>query len=305
MIKKITNRIKNPNLIALDLFNKIAKYLSDEDFLMCRFRIFMGKRLDLKNPKTFNEKLQWLKLYDRNPLYTTLVDKFAVKDWVASKVGIKYVIPTLNVYDSIDEINLAELPKQFVLKTTHYGDSLGVIVCKDKEKFDFANAKSRLQKSMELDYYKAGREWPYKNVIRRIIAEEYKEDQFGELRDYKFLCFDGVVKAMFVATDRSTGHVCFDYFDKEFNHLNLVQNHPMYGKPIAKPQNYEKMIELAEKLSEGFPHVRVDLYNVNGDIYFGEMTFYHYGGMIKFHPEEWDYTFGSWLQLPNTKLTNE
>ena len=265
----------------------------------------MGKRLDLKNPTSYNEKLQWLKLYDRNPLYTKLVDKVAVKDYVASIIGNEYIIPTLKVYKSPEEVRIEDLPERFVLKTNHDGDSLGVFVCKDKKNFDFNKAISILSKNLQHNYYYTGREWPYKNVNPVIFAEEYKEDEFGELRDYKFFCFNGVVKALFVATDRSVGHVKFDYFDRDFNHLDFTQSHPMSNVTLKKPDNFEKMIELAERLSKGLPHVRIDLYNCNGRIYFGEMTFYHYGGMIKFHPEEWDYKFGSWLQLPKYKRTDE
>lgn len=305
MLNKIFNRIKNPQLIVLDIFNKFSKYLTDEQFLRYRFRIVMGKRLDLKNPTSYNEKLQWFKLYDRNPLYTKLVDKVAVKDYVASIIGNEYIIPTLKVYKSPEEVRIEDLPERFVLKTNHDGDSLGVFVCKDKKNFDFNKAISILSKNLQHNYYYTGREWPYKNVNPVIFAEEYKEDEFGELRDYKFFCFNGVVKALFVATDRSVGHVKFDYFDRDFNHLDFTQSHPMSNVTLKKPDNFEKMIELAERLSKGLPHVRIDLYNCNGKIYFGEMTFYHYGGMIKFHPEEWDYKFGSWLQLPKYKRTDE
>lgn len=305
MLNKIFNRIKNPQLIVLDFFNKFSKYLNDEQFLRYRFRIVMGKRLDLKNPTSYNEKLQWLKLYDRNPLYTKLVDKVAVKDYVASIIGNEYIIPTLKVYKSPEEVRIEDLPERFVLKTNHDGDSLGVFVCKDKKNFDFNKAISILSKNLQHNYYYTGREWPYKNVNPVIFAEEYKEDEFGELRDYKFFCFNGVVKALFVATDRTVGHVKFDYFDRDFNHLDFTQSHPMSNVTLKKPDNFKKMIELAERLSKGLPHVRIDLYNCNGKIYFGEMTFYHYGGMIKFHPEEWDYKFGSWLQLPIYKRTDE
>ena len=299
MIEKIVARIKNPTLILLDFFNKVSKYMSDELFLRCRFRIVMGKKLDLKNPTTYNEKLQWLKLYDRNPEYTRLVDKIAVKGFVEETIGPEYVIPTLKVYTAPEDVNINDLPKQFVIKTNHDGDSLGVFVCKDKNTFDFKKALSSLSKNLKRNYYYTGREWPYKNVKPYIFVEEYKEDESGELRDYKFFCFNGIVKALFVATERSKGQVKFDYFDRDFNHLNLRQSHPTSDKPIPKPQNFELMIQLAEKLSKGIPHVRVDLYNCNGHIYFGEMTFYHYGGMIKFHPEKWDYIFGEWITLPN------
>ena len=304
-LAKVANRLRHPYLIALDVFNRIAPRLDDEHFLRYRFRIVMGKKLNLKDPESYNEKIQWLKLYDRNPLYTTLVDKVAVKDYVASRIGEEYIIPTLKVYSSPEDVKLDELPEKFVLKTNHDGDSLGVFVCKDKSTFDFEKALAQLTKNTQRNYYYTGREWPYKDVKPCIFAEKYEEDESGELMDYKFFCFEGKVKAIFVATERSTGHVKFDYYDRDFNHLDFVQSHPMSGKNIPKPQNYDKMIEVAEKLSGGIPHVRVDLYNCSGKILFGEMTFYHYGGMIKFHPEEWDYTFGSWLTLPEKKYGAE
>lgn len=282
------------------LFNKIGvlKLLSDKCFIKFQYRALMGERLDLVMPLTYNQKLNWLKLYNRNPLYTILVDKYEVKKWVSQRLGGEdIIIPTISVYNSIEEINVKALPNQFVLKATHSGDSMGVVVCKDKSLFNEREALTQLKKSLKMNYYKLGREWPYKNVPRRIIAEKYMEDEYGELRDYKFFCFNGEVKALFVATNRSTGHVCFDYFDSNFNHLNLKQSHPNYNGIIDKPKNYERMVEIATKLSKGIPHVRVDLYNVNGEIFFGEMTFFHYGGLIPFHPSEWDYTFGSWIDL--------
>ena len=221
---------------------------------------------------------------------------------MANIIGEDHIIPTLEVWDCVDALDLSNLPDSFVLKTTHDGDSKGVIICKDKSKINIETVKSQLRKNMETNYYKFGREWPYKNVTPRIIAERYMEDESGELRDYKFFCFDGTVKASFIATERSTGHVKFDYFDRDFNHLDLIQSHPMSDKQIAKPQNYDEMLDIAEKLSKNIPHVRVDLYNCNGKIFFGEMTIYHYGGMIKFNPEEWDYTFGSWLNLPDKRV---
>lgn len=305
MFEKIVNRLRHPNLILLDLFNIVSKYIDDEHFIKYRFRIVMGKKININNPITYNEKLQWLKLYDRNPLYTTLVDKIQVKDYVAEIIGTEYIIPTIKVYESPSEIKLNDLPNQFVLKTNHDGDSLGVFVCKDKNTFDLDKALVTLSNNLKRNYYYTGREWPYKNVKPYIFAEKYEEDEYGELRDYKFFCFDGKVKAVFIATERSSGHVKFDYFDRDFNHLDFIQSHPMSDKQINKPANYEEMIIIAEKLSKGIPHVRVDLYNCNGRILFGEMTFYHYGGMIKFHPEEWDYIFGSWLSLPINKCNNE
>ena len=297
-IDKLIFRIKNPRYILLDIFNLFSPLLSDKGFLKLRFRIIMGRKLDLISPRAYNDKLQWLKLYDRRPIYTTFVDKYAVKNYVAEIIGEEHIIPTLKVWDSVADLDLSDLPSSFVLKTTHDGDSKGVIICKDKSKIDLEAVRSRLRKNLKTNYYRFGREWPYKNVVPRIIAEKYIEDESGELRDYKFFCFDGIVKASFVATERSTGDVKFDYFDAEFNHIDMVQSHPMSEHIIKKPKNYDLMLEIASKLSAGFPHVRVDLYNCNGQVYFGELTLYHYGGMIPFYPEKWDYIFGSWLNLP-------
>ena len=297
-IDKLIFRIKNPRYILLDIFNLFSPLLPDKGFLKLRFRIIMGRKLDLISPRAYNDKLQWLKLYDRRPIYTTFVDKYAVKNYVAEIIGEEHIIPTLKVWDSVADLDLSDLPSSFVLKTTHDGDSKGVIICKDKSKIDLEAVRSRLRKNLKTNYYRFGREWPYKNVVPRIIAEKYIEDESGELRDYKFFCFDGIVKASFVATERSTGDVKFDYFDAEFNHIDMVQSHPMSEHIIKKPKNYDLMLEIASKLSAGFPHVRVDLYNCNGQVYFGELTLYHYGGMIPFYPEKWDYIFGSWLNLP-------
>lgn len=271
--------------------------IPDKWYLQMLYRRVFNKKLDLKNPKGYNEKLFWMKLYDRRPEYTMMVDKFAVKKYVADIIGEEYIIPTLGVWDKPENIEWDKLPNQFVLKCTH--DSGGLVICRNKTKLDIQSAIKKLQKSLKSNYYKAGREWPYKNVPRRIIAEKYMEDKsVGELPDYKFFCFDGEVKALFIGTERGTGDVKFDYYDADFNHLDLIQIHPMSGKCLPKPQHFEKMKKLASKLSKGLPQVRVDFYNVNGDIYFGELTFFHHGGVVPFHPESWDYTFGSWIKLP-------
>ena len=271
--------------------------IPDKLYLKLLYRRVFNEKLNLENPQKYNEKLFWLKLYDRQPQYTMMVDKYAVKQYVADKIGEEYIIPTLEVWEKPEDIDWDKLPDQFVLKCTH--DSGGLVICRNKESLDKESAKEVLRRCLKRNYYWAGREWPYKNVPPRIIAEKYMEDKsVGELPDYKFFCFDGEVKALFIGTERGTGDVKFDYYDADFNHLDLVQEHPMSGKDLLKPQHFEKMKELAGKLSKGIPHVRVDLYNINGSIYFGEMTFYHHGGVIPFHPESWDYTFGSWIKLP-------
>lgn len=270
-----------------------------------RIRIMWNKWMDyplnLKHPKTFNEKLQWMKLNDRNPLYTKLVDKYAVKEYVKDIIGAQYIIPTLAVWDSVEEMDISKLPNQFVLKTTH--DSGGVCICKDKKNFDITAARSKLNKSLNFDYYKLASEWPYKNVPRRIIAEQYLEDdRYHELRDYKFFCFSGHVKALFIATERqSRKEPYFSFFDRDYNYLGITQGHPQPPIPPEKPDNYELMIELAEKLSNGFPQVRVDFYEVNGKVYFGELTFFHHSGIVPFEPQKWDDIFGEWFVLPEKK----
>ena len=273
-------------------------FIPDKLYLKLLYRRVFNKKLDLKDPRTFNEKLQWLKLYDRRPEYTTMVDKYAVKKYVADKIGQKYIIPTLGVWDRPEEIDWDSLPNQFVLKCTH--DSGGLVICRNKTELDKEAAISKLKAGLKRDYYLAGREWPYKNVPRRIIAEKYMEDEsVSDLPDIKFFCFDGTVKALFIGTERGSGNVKFDYYDADFHHLDLVQEHPMSGKDFPRPQHFDEMKELASKLSQGIPQVRVDFYNINGDIYFGEMTFFHHGGVVPFHPEDWDYIFGSWIQLPD------
>lgn len=285
-------------VLGLSSLLHVRGLIPDKLYLQLLYRRLFDKKLDLNNPQTYNEKLQWIKLYDRRPEYTTMVDKYAVKQYVANRIGEEYIIPTLGVWEKPEDIEWNKLPYQFVLKCTH--DSGGLVICKDKSKLDKDAAMDKLRKSLRRDYYKASREWPYKNVPRRIIAEKYMEDsKLGDLPDYKFFCFDGVVKALFIGTERGTGDVKFDFYDADFNHLDLVQTHPMSGKILPKPENFDLMKELASKLSIGIPHVRVDFYNINGRIYFGEMTFFHHGGVIPFHPEKWAYTFGSWIKLPN------
>jgi hypothetical protein len=256
----------------------------------------MHKKLDLSAPVTFNEKLQWLKLYDRKPEYSDMVDKAEAKRVVANLIGEQHIIPMLGIWEKFDDIDFNQLPDKFVLKTTH--GCGGVIICKDKSKFDIAAVKKEIGFSYKYNYFAYGREWPYKSLKPRIIAEQLMVDESGvELKDYKFFCFGGEPKALFVATDRPHD-TRFDFFDLEFNHLPFTNGHENATKKIHKPLNFELMIEIARKLSQGIPHVRVDLYNINGKVFFGELTFFHWGGMVPFVPEEWDYTFGNWINLP-------
>ena len=296
----ISKLIKNPAKIVyvLDKLG-VSRIISDRAYLKLKYRAVFGKKLNLKDPKTFNEKLQWLKLYDRKPEYTAMVDKYEAKKYVAERIGEEYIIPTLGVWDRVEDIDFESLPNEFVLKCTH--DSGGLVICRDKSQLNVEEAKKRLEKSLKNNFYYSYREWPYKNVKPRIIAEEYMEDaSTSELRDYKFFCFDGIAKALFIATERQKEgeEVKFDFYDINFKHLDFRQGHPNSSVEIKRPETFEKMRELAENLSKSIPQLRVDFYEVNGRAYFGEMTFFHHAGLMPFDPEEWDYTFGEWVQLP-------
>ena len=286
--------------IRVFLLQKISRCYSDEKFLKRLFKLSMGYELNLDNPQTFNEKLQWLKLYNRKPEYTQMVDKYAVKEYVANIIGEEYIIPTLGIWDRVEDIDWEALPNQFVLKTTHSGGNTGVVICKDKTKFDKTAAAKKLCRSLKQDIFISTREWPYKDVPRRIIAEQYMEIRGQkDLPDYKFFCFDGEPKAMLVASGRYIEpETCFDYFDMEFNHLPFEQGGPNYHKHIEKPLLFEEMKEVAAKLSQNLIHARIDLYEVNGMVKFGEITFFDSSGFAEFKPKEWDYRFGEWIKLP-------
>jgi len=299
-IKKVFRYFVNP-AYRISVDSRWGKYnhLNDEAYVRKRFKICFKRKLDLNSPKTFNEKLQWLKLYNRQPEYTEMVDKLAVKKYVADRIGEEYIIPTLGVWDRFEDIDFDSLPDQFVLKCAH--DSGGLVICRDKAKLNRQKAKRKLNRSLERDFYMRCREWPYKNVPRKIIAEEYVEDvATKELRDYKFFCFDGNPKVLFVATDRQKPgeEVKFDFFDMEFNHIDMRNGHQNAKVPPEKPKQFELMKELTKKLAKDIPFVRVDLYEVDGKVYFGELTFFHFSGFVPFEPEEWDYRLGSWLTLP-------
>lgn len=279
---------------------KYLYWLPDSVYLRLRYFFQMHKPLHLKDPKRFTEKLQWLKLYNRHSEYTMMVDKAAVKKYVSDLIGKEYIIPTIGVWDKWEDIDFRNIPDQFVIKTTHGGGGTGVVVVRDKSKMDLDKICRKIERSMGSDIYRSYREWPYKNVTRRIIIEKFisPEDGDEELKDYKFYCFDGKVQCMLVATDRKTS-VCFDYFDKDFNHLDFEQGGPNTKKRIEKPKQFERMVEISERLSNGIPHVRVDLYDVNGHIYFGELTFFDSSGFAGFTPDEWDFRFGDYIKLPD------
>ncbi len=298
MFNNLVLALKNPRKALVSILCKIGFIFPDKIYLKIVYRLRVGKKLHLNNPQTFNEKLQWLKLYDRKPIYTTMVDKYAVKNYVAERIGPEYIIPTIGVWNKFDDIDFAELPDQFVLKCTH--DSGGLVVCRDKGEINMMMVRKKINKSLKTNYFIGGREWPYKNVPRRIIAEKYMEDETGELRDFKFFCFDGIPKAMFIATERSKDgeEVKFDFYDMNCEHLPFTQGHPNSSQEIKLPVSFEEMKALAMKLSNGFPQLRVDFYEINGKVYFGELTFSHFSGMTPFNPESWDKIFGDWIILP-------
>ena len=274
------------------------KNMSDDVYLSRMFKAKVGYPLDLTAPKTFNEKLQWLKLHDRKPIYTTMVDKYAVKDYVASIIGEEYIIPTLGVWDRFEDIDFDALPDQFVLKCTH--DSGGLVICKDKSKLDMKKARKKINKSLHRNYYYMFREWPYKDVKPHIIAEKYMEDHStAELRDYKFFCFGGVAKCYKVDFDRFIAHKA-NYFtpDGELMKLGEKDYPPDFDKKIPIPENLDKMKEFAEKLSATLPFLRADFYDVDGKVYFGELTFYPASGFGRFIFDGNDELLGSWIKLP-------
>lgn len=284
------------NITKTDMLQR----MSDTAYLKLIYRLIFGRKLDLKNPQTFNEKLQWLKLNDRKTEYTTMVDKYEVKKYIAEKIGEEYVIPTLGVWDNFDDIDFDLLPNQFVLKCTH--DSGGLVICKDKSKLDIAKAREKINKALTRRFYYFGREWPYKAVKPRIIAEKYMVDEsVSELRDYKFFCFGGVCKCLKVDFDRFIEHRA-NYYDPQGNLLDLGEKicPPNKEKVIVLPDNKEKMLQLAEKLSTNIPFLRVDFYDVNGKIYFGELTFFPASGWGEFTDEKWDYKLGEWIKLPDS-----
>ena len=283
----------------LIFLSRFSFLFPDKLFLRILFKLKVGYPLDLNVPRTFNEKLQWLKLYNRRPEYTQMVDKYAVKEYVAQIIGKEYIIPTIGVWDKFGQIDFSALPERFVLKTTHGGGGGGVAICTDKEHFDIAEAKRKLEKSLSVDIYRNLREWPYKNVKRRIIAEEYMQDSSGELKDYKFFCFNGRVEFFKIDFDRFVDHHA-NYYDRNGKLLPFGETDlpPVPDKILEMPHNIQKMTVLAEKLSAGIPFLRVDLYNIDGKIYFGELTFFPASGMGRFAPSKYDYILGNYINLP-------
>ena len=297
--------MKTPREIGKSFLYHFGGHFPDALYLWLMYYFQTGKRLHLKHPKTFNEKLQCLKLHDRKPEYTTMVDKYAAKEYVAGVIGKEYIVPTLGAWDRPEDIAWDELPRQFVLKTTHGGGSKGVVICRDKETLDKTEAINHLCAAMKHNYYKNYREWPYKNVKPRVIAEEYLSDgsadspQENGIKDYKFFCFNGKPLYCGVFSGR-WNKMEADYFDMEWSHLPFTRkNNPWAESVPTMPQHFETMQQLATQLSAGHPHLRVDFYEVSGKVYFGELTFYSASGFGQFEPDEWDGIWGRHITIDN------
>jgi len=279
--------------------NEIKKIIPDSLFLRLKYRQKMGRSLHLRNPKTFNEKIQWLKIHDHNPEYIKMVDKYEVKKYVAEKIGKQYIIPTYGVWDRFEDIDFDSLPERFVLKCTH--DSGGIVICNDKADLNIDEVREKLNNCLQSNYYWYGREWPYKNLKPRIIAEKYMSDKPDkDLIDYKFMCFNGEPQIVLVCSDRF-GLVGLheDFYDINWQHLSISRpDHPNSDNGFTKPLCFDEMLEIAKDLAKDIPFVRIDLYDVKGKPYFSEITFYPLSGWEAFIPDEWDYKLGLCLKLP-------
>ncbi len=278
-------------------------HLSDEEYIKGKFRAIMKRELDLENPQTLNEKLQWLKLYNRDPLHTVLVDKYKVRDYIAEVLGEEYLIPSLGVWESPDDIDFDALPERFVLKCNH-NSGLGMCICTDKSKLDVEKTRAELRRGINENYFIKNREWPYKDVPKRIIAEQFMVDgETNELRDYKFFCFDGKVDCVMVCIDRSIGDPKFYFFDRKWQLLryNIRGKNAPEGFTLPKPSNMDEMFDIAEKLSKNTPFSRIDLYSVNGKTYFGEITFFPDSGFDANLLPETDKRWGDMLILPKAQ----
>lgn len=280
--------------------------MSDEEYLKRKYMSIFGEKLDLENPVTYNQKMQWLKLYYRRPDYTQYVDKYEVRSYVAQTIGEEYLVPLLGVWDSPRNIDFNELPMKFVLKCNH-NSGLGMCICENKNKLNIEHVVRGLEEGLKQDYYLTGREWPYKNVKRKVIAEKFLVDESGyELKDYKLYCFDGKVKLIMINSDRNNSCATkADYFDEKFNHISMTWGYkPSVNAPM-KPKHFDEMKKLAEKLSKGMPHVRVDFYVADDRVYFGEMTFFDGSGFDSFGDVEHANMLGDWIKLPEPITENK
>jgi len=303
MISNIKRKLKvalsNPRLIGVKLLYRLSPLLPDKLYLKLLFPLKVGYKLNLENPQTYNEKLQWIKLYYRKPIMSVMADKYAAKQYIENIIGDEYVVKNYGVWEHFNDIDFSTLPESFVLKTTH--DQGGVVVVKDKNELDIKKAKAKLERHLEKGTYHLMKEWPYKNIQSRIIAEELLMDtEKGDLWDYKFYCFNGEPKLMYISHGRQSHTTYFDFYDMDFEKQDISRpGHPISEKMIKKPEQWELMKEISRKLSAGWPHLRVDFYCVEGKLYLGELTFFQGGGMKPFYPESWDYKLGEMIALSN------
>jgi len=275
-------------------FYRSLGFLSDEKYIRLIYRLRMGKKLNLENPRTFTEKLQWLKLNDHNPMYTMVADKLAMREYVEKKIGQGHTVSILGTWKKFSDIDFEKLPNRFVLKTTH--DSGSFVICNDKASFDKGKAKKVLSKSLKRNYYKTTREWQYKDIEPQIIAEEYLDEGKINLTDYKFFCFNGKPVFMYCEEEASE-HLTQAIADMQYNPMPFSMEDDKADCLPPKPEQFDSMEMISQKLSEGFPFVRVDMYCVKDKVYVGELTLYHYGGYTPFNPEEWDLKLGDMLDI--------
>lgn len=306
MNQKFLNFIKNPLILLAHLTRSIK---NDKLYLSVQYFCYIHKFLNLKNPKTYNEKMQWMKLYNRNPLYTNLVDKIEVKKYVDNILGSGHTFPLLGSWDKPEDIDFESLPNEFVLKCNH-NSAVGMAICKDKQKGVYTKAHGGdkiyitkeqviegLHEGLSQDFYLGGREWPYKNVKRRVFAEQFMKSDDGEpLKDYKILCFDGEPKYIWVGSNYDP--MWFDLYSADWNNLHVKWGYEAGPEKLPKPEKLEELLEVARKLSQGIPHVRVDLYSIGGKTYFGEYTFFTWAGLMKLQPCKWDTILGNDIVLP-------
>lgn len=304
---QILKAIEKPRILLsrIIMWSFINKRLPDSLYLKIIYYLRTGKKLDLKNPKCFNEKIQWLKLHNKNSFYTKCVDKLEVRDIIKKKIGEEHLIPIIGYWNNPEDIDFDSLPNQFVLKCTH--DSGSVIICRDKTESDYGMIRKKLSKALKKEYFWIGREYPYKNVKPRIICEKLMVDgNSPDITDYKFFCFNGEPKILFYASERFTssdGLTRFDYYDMNLNHLGIIrEGNRNSDKKLSIPLDvFNEMKNICKILADGFPFVRVDLYLINNLIYFGELTFFPAGGFVNIQPYKWNKLFGDWIELPKNK----
>ena len=289
------SRIKNYLYWKLNI-DEIYNKMPDEEFLKKRYRKRLGRTLELSDPSTFSEKMQWLKLNNRRPEYAVMVDKFAAKNYVANILGDKYVTPTLGVWDHYAEIDFDSLPEKFVLKCTH--NSGGLMICNDRKTVDWDKGRKQIENALMKNYYLSSREWPYKDVPPRIIAEEYLENNEEGLHDYKIWCFNGEPVYIQYITGRIGDQTYERFYNLNWELQNFSYHNPLMKEPVKRPDCLEELLWAASELAKNQPFVRTDFYVLeDGSIRFGEITFYPMSGMEQWHPVEMDRILGDRIDL--------